>query len=479
MNRADYEGYIKPGRVFGEIYFVGVKKASTHVVKTAEGLLILDPGMPETMDLVFENMRTLGLEPRDTKWILLSHGHYDHAGGVKAFKELADCKVYIGKGDLAMVRGEENTALSKDPDYRENYSFEPDEVLEGGEALSFGGLKIKCLATPGHSAGTMSYFFDLPYEGRSYRVGTHGGVGYNTLTKAFLEKNHLPLSTREIFLKGLERAAEEPVEIFLGNHIWNNGTVEKLERVRSGEKMAFYAPEDWKAFLKNTAEGLKKLEREEKIMENTINMIMEHQIITIVRGVAKEKLIPLAEAMYKGGIRLMECTFDAKGITPDEEVAENIKMLAKHFGDRMLIGSGTVLTERQVELTEKAGGKFIISPNFDPAIVKKTKKCNLVSIPGIFTPSEAVAAVQAGADFVKLFPMAALGPKYLKDLTVPLSHIRFLAVGGVNAENLKEHRDAGACGYGIASEIVHKPTIEAGDFEAITQRALKLTSQLQ
>lgn len=478
MDKYAYEGYIRPGRVFGEIYFVGVRKASTHVIKTEEGLIVIDPGMPDTMEIVFDNMRELGLDPRDTKWILLSHGHYDHAGGVKAFKAISDCKVYIGEGDLAMVRGDEDTALSKDPNYRNLYSFEPDGLLKEEEPLSFGGIHLRCLATPGHSAGTMSLFFEIPFEGKLYLAGMHGGVGLNTLSKEFLEKNHLPLSTRDIFRKGLMRAAEEPVEIFLGNHIGNNDTIGKLERVRAGEKMAFYAPAEWKAFLKNTAEGLNELERKEDKMEKTIERILEHQIITIVRGVAKEKLIPLAEAMYAGGIRLMECTFNSKGETPDEEVADNIQMLAEHFGERMLIGSGTVLTERQVELTAKAGGKFIISPNFDPAIVKKTKKCNLVSIPGIFTPSEAVAAVQAGADFVKLFPMGALGPKYLKDLTVPLSHIRFLAVGGVNAENLKDHRDAGACGYGIASEIVHKPSIEKGDFEAITQRALKLTSQL-
>lgn len=479
MEKHTYEGYIRPGRVFGELYFVGVKKASTHVVKTPEGLLVIDPGMPDTMEIVFDNMRELGLDPKETKLILLSHGHYDHAGGVKAFRAIADCRVYIGRGDLAMVRGEEDTALSKDPDYRKKYSFEPDGVLKEGDTLSFGGITLRCKETPGHSAGTLSFFFEIPYEGKTYLAGMHGGVGFNTLFKAFLEKHHLPLSTREVFRKGLERAAEEPVEIFLGNHIGNNDTVGKLERVRKGDKMAFYAPEEWKEFLKNTAKMLDELEEREEKMENTIKMIMEHKIITIVRGVAKEKLIPLAEAMYKGGIRLMECTFDAKGETPDEEVAANIKILSEHFGDQMLIGSGTVLTERQVELTEKAGGRFIISPNFDPAVVRKTKAMNLVSIPGIFTPSEAVSAVQAGADFVKLFPMGALGPKYLRDLTVPLSHIRFLAVGGVNSENLREHMDAGACGFGIATEIVHKPTIEAGDFEAITQRALKLTSQLQ
>ena len=136
-------------------------------------------------------------------------------------------------------------------------------------------------------------------------------------------------------------------------------------------------------------------------MLNTIKQIEENKIIVIVRGVAKEKLIPLAEAMYAGGIRIMECTYDATGKMPDEENAANIAMLAEHFGDRMVVGAGTVLTEKQVRLTKEAGGKFIISPDTNEAIIKESKAQGLVSIPGAITPSEAAAASRAGADFVK------------------------------------------------------------------------------
>ncbi|WP_143442559.1 bifunctional 4-hydroxy-2-oxoglutarate aldolase/2-dehydro-3-deoxy-phosphogluconate aldolase, partial [Klebsiella pneumoniae] len=89
----------------------------------------------------------------------------------------------------------------------------------------------------------------------------------------------------------------------------------------------------------------------------------------------------------------------------DEEIASGIEMLAEHFKGEMLVGAGTVLTERQVELTRKAGGKFIISPDTNPDIIKKTKEMGLVSIPGALTPSEIVTASRAGADFVKVFPV--------------------------------------------------------------------------
>ena len=142
--------------------------------------------------------------------------------------------------------------------------------------------------------------------------------------------------------------------------------------------------------------------------EQIINTIEKEKIIVIVRGVEKEKLIPLAEAMYLGGIRLLEVTYSANGKVSDEETAENISILAKRFEGRMYIGAGTVLTEKQVELTAKVGGGFIISPDTCPEVIRKTRELGLVSMPGALTPSEMQIAHRIGADFVKLFPITSL-----------------------------------------------------------------------
>lgn len=211
---------------------------------------------------------------------------------------------------------------------------------------------------------------------------------------------------------------------------------------------------------------------------NTIELIEKNKIIVIVRGVAKDKLIPLAEAMYAGGIRVVECTYDATGKLPDEENAENIAMLARHFGDRMAVGAGTVLTKKQVQLTKEAGGRFIISPDVNEEVIRETKALDLVSIPGAITPTEAAAASRAGADFVKMFPIDFYGPRYLKTVATPLSHVRFLAVNGINENNMTEYLEAGACGVGVGSGIVNKKLIEQGDFEAITLLAKKYTDRL-
>ena len=212
-------------------------------------------------------------------------------------------------------------------------------------------------------------------------------------------------------------------------------------------------------------------------MLKTIEQIEKSKVIVIVRGVAKENLIPLAEAMYQGGIRLVECTYDAKGAISDEEIASRIQMLAEHFEGKMLIGAGTVLTEKQVRLTAQAGGKFIISPDTDPAVIACTKECGLVSIPGALTPTEVAGAVKAGADFVKVFPVDLFGPNYIKTLKAPLSNGRLLAVNGITAENMGAYLEAGACGVGVGSGIVNKALIEKGDFAGITALAKKYTQQ--
>ena len=202
-----------------------------------------------------------------------------------------------------------------------------------------------------------------------------------------------------------------------------------------------------------------------------IEAVEKHKIIAIVRGVDSDKLIPLAEAMYDGGVRLLEVTYSANGSISDEETAKNIGTLAKHFGGRMFIGAGTVLTEKQVEYTKNAGGQFIISPDTCEAVIRKTRELDMVSMPGALTPSEIQSAHRFGADFVKLFPITNLGPAYVKAVKAPLSHIKFLAVGGIDENNMADYLKAGVCGFGIGSNIIDKKLLDAGDYAGITALA--------
>ena len=202
-----------------------------------------------------------------------------------------------------------------------------------------------------------------------------------------------------------------------------------------------------------------------------IETILREKLIVIVRGIEKNELIPLAEALYDGGIRLMEITYSAGGGVSDDETAEQIHMLSSHMAGRMDIGAGTVLTEAQVQLTADAGGKFIISPDVCPDVIRRTRELGMVSIPGVLTPTEIQNAVRAGADFVKLFPASTFGVEYIKAIRAPLSNVRLLAVGGISLENIGSYRAAGVKGFGIGTGIVRKSLIDAGDFSAITALA--------
>ena len=161
--------------------------------------------------------------------------------------------------------------------------------------------------------------------------------------------------------------------------------------------------------------------------EEIIRAIEQHRIIVIARGLSREELLKTAEAMYRGGIRLMEVTFNACGDPSDEETASNIAMLAEHFKGKMYIGAGTVLRPAQVDLAAKSGAAYIISPDSRREVIERTRELGLVSLPGAFTPTECTTAWDYGADFIKIFPNSEMKPSYIKALKAPLSHIRFLA----------------------------------------------------
>ena len=148
-------------------------------------------------------------------------------------------------------------------------------------------------------------------------------------------------------------------------------------------------------------------------------------------------------------------------------------------GPDMLVGAGTVTTPELVTRTRDAGGQFIISPDTNPAVIARTRELELVSMPGAMTPSEILAAHAAGADLVKLFPAAALGPAYLKAVRSPISHVRIMAVGGINEKNAAEFLKAGAVGLGVGGNLANRQWIADGAFEKITQTAQALVAAVR
>lgn len=204
---------------------------------------------------------------------------------------------------------------------------------------------------------------------------------------------------------------------------------------------------------------------------NTADFIQQSKIIVIVRRIYGEDLLELSKALYAGGIRLMEVTFDQSDPDCMEKTSEAIAMLRRHHGDNMLFGAGTVLTTDQVDAAYRAGAAYIISPNTDSDVIRHTKELGLVSIPGAMTPTEILQAHNLGADFVKLFPAATLGLRYAKDILAPISHVKLIATAGITEENFGEYLKLGFAGAGVSGRLTEKRLIQEKNWEELTARA--------
>lgn len=214
--------------------------------------------------------------------------------------------------------------------------------------------------------------------------------------------------------------------------------------------------------------------RSDKIKEQ----IAQNKIVVIFRNVDIDDVLPVAEALIDGGIRLIEVTFDQADPTSWQDTTHAIALLNQKLGQQICVGAGTVLTVQQVNMALEAGAEYVISPNFNIPVVRRTIELDAVAIPGVYTPTEMVAAYEAGASFVKLFPAESLGLSYIKAVMAPLSHLPILAVGGVNEINLKEFLAAGVAGVGIGSNIVKRNLITEKRFSDLTSLARQYTSQI-
>ena len=174
----------------------------------------------------------------------------------------------------------------------------------------------------------------------------------------------------------------------------------------------------------------------------------ECPLIAIVRGVTPNDAEAIGEAIYEGGIRIIEVPLNS----PDP--LRSIELLARRFGDSMLVGAGTVLSVDQVAQVRDAGGRIIVSPDTNTDVISASAQAGLVSSPGYFTPSEAFAAIRAGATALKLFPAEAASPAVLKaQLAVLPRDLPYLAVGGIKPDNMRPWLDAGATGFGLGGGL--------------------------
>lgn len=205
-----------------------------------------------------------------------------------------------------------------------------------------------------------------------------------------------------------------------------------------------------------------------------IDQIKRNGIVAVIREANSENIIPIANALYKGGIKTLEITAE----TP--KVATLIEKVIDEFGDELIVGAGTVLDPETARVLIMAGSKFVVSPTVNPQTIKMTKRYGVVSIPGALTPTEIITAYEHGADMIKVFPANAFGPNYLKSIHGPFPHIPLMVTGGINLTNMNEYMKKGGIVVGIGSNLVNPNSLNnEEDYQELTKQAVKYAEKVK
>lgn len=196
-------------------------------------------------------------------------------------------------------------------------------------------------------------------------------------------------------------------------------------------------------------------------------------VLGILRGVVKEQIAPIAQAVISAGLPALEITMNTPG------ACECIKALRKASGQGLAVGAGTVLTKADLQAALKSGAEFIVSPVFIPEIVAYCRKNKIPVFPGALTPQEIYTAWKAGASMVKVFPAKFFGPEYFKEIKAPLDDAQLLTCGGVTAQNVHQFFAAGASGVAFGASVFKKEWLAKNEFGCISQAVKEIVEAVR
>jgi 2-dehydro-3-deoxyphosphogluconate aldolase/(4S)-4-hydroxy-2-oxoglutarate aldolase len=200
--------------------------------------------------------------------------------------------------------------------------------------------------------------------------------------------------------------------------------------------------------------------------QSILSSIIDIGVVPVVRTSSSEAAVRSIEAIYAGGIRAAEITMTVPG------ALRALEKVADQFGDKLVLGAGTVLDPETARACMLAGAEFFVTPSLRISTLEMVKRYSKVIMPGALTPTEVVTAWEHGADIVKIFPCSAVGgAKYIKALKAPLPHIEMVPTGGVNLETAADFLKAGACAVAVGGELIDAKTIKEGKYEVFEQRA--------
>ena len=201
-------------------------------------------------------------------------------------------------------------------------------------------------------------------------------------------------------------------------------------------------------------------------MSETVKAIGEGGVVLVVRAEkADDGMMRGIEAVYEGGVRAIEITFSVPG------AVNVIEELRRRFGKEIVLGAGTILNPSDAAAAVNAGAGYVVAPNTNPEVIGISKRLGVAVMPGAFTPTEVVAAWAAGADAIKLFPASVGGPAYLRAIRAPLPHLPLMPTGGVDLETAGPFIKAGAFALGVGSNLFDRKLLAKGDYQGLTELA--------
>jgi 2-dehydro-3-deoxyphosphogluconate aldolase/(4S)-4-hydroxy-2-oxoglutarate aldolase len=200
--------------------------------------------------------------------------------------------------------------------------------------------------------------------------------------------------------------------------------------------------------------------------QTILSFIKDIGIVPVIRTNSAESAVKAVEALYRGGIRAAEITMTVPG------AIRALEKVADAFGDKLVLGAGTVLDPETARACMLAGAQFFVTPNLRPSTIEMARRYSKVIMPGALTPTEVLTAWEAGADIVKIFPAGNVGgAKYIKALKGPFPHIEMIPTGGVNLETAGEFLKAGACAVAVGGELVDAKSIKEDRYDVIEGKA--------
>lgn len=204
-----------------------------------------------------------------------------------------------------------------------------------------------------------------------------------------------------------------------------------------------------------------------------VQRLLDPGIVAVIRADDSSQLLHVARALVKGGVESMEITMT----TPN--AIEVIREVVGELGDSILMGVGTVLDDITARMAILAGAEFVVTPTLRPDVIALCRRYGKPVISGSYTPTEALAAQEAGADFIKLFPADGLGPQYIRNLLAPLPQLEIIPTGGVTVDTCTDFLAAGCAAVAAGSSLVTKDALKAGDWNAITERAAAFVGKIR